>query len=60
VYGLFGIKSEPPMTQFLASQLSTSHYFDISRAKKDFNYEPLVSHEEGMRKLIHSLPHPTD
>ena len=60
VYGLFGIKSEPPMTRFLASQLSTSHYFDISRAKKDFNYEPLVSHEEGMRKLIHSLPHPTD
>jgi nucleoside-diphosphate-sugar epimerase len=60
VYGLFGIKSEPPMTQFLASQLSTSHYFDISRAKKDFNYEPLVSHEEGMKKLIHSLPHPTD
>ena len=60
VYGLFEIKSEPPMTRFLASQLSTSHYFDISRAKKDFNYEPLVSHEEGMRKLIHSLPHPTD
>ena len=60
VYGLFGIKSEPPMTRFLASQLSTSHYFDISRAKKDFNYEPLVSHEEGMKRLIHSLPHPTD
>ena len=60
VYGLFGIKSEPPMTRFLASQLATSHYFDISRAKKDFNYEPLVSQEEGMRRLIHSLSHPVD
>jgi nucleoside-diphosphate-sugar epimerase len=60
VYGLFGIKSEPPMTRFLASQLATSHYFDISRAKKDFGYKPIVSHEEGMIRLIHSLPHPAD
>jgi 2-alkyl-3-oxoalkanoate reductase len=60
VYGLFGIKSEPPMTRFLASQLATSHYFDISRAKKDFAYNPLVSHEEGMNRLIRSLSHPED
>ncbi len=57
-YGLFGIKSEPPMTRFLASQLATSHYFDIARAKKDFDYQPLVSHEEGMDRLIRSLAHP--
>jgi 2-alkyl-3-oxoalkanoate reductase len=60
VYGLLGIKSEPPMTRFLASQLATSHYFDISRSKKDFDYQPLVSHEEGMRRLIRSLSHPVD
>jgi 2-alkyl-3-oxoalkanoate reductase len=60
VYGFLGIKSEPPMTRFLASQLATSHYFDISRAKKDLNYEPLVSHEEGMRRLIRSLSHPAN
>ncbi len=60
VYGLFGIKSEPPMTRFLASQLATSHYFDISRAQNDFDYEPLVSHEEGMNRLIQSLSHPED
>jgi 2-alkyl-3-oxoalkanoate reductase len=55
VYGLIGIKRDPPMTRFLAAQLATSHYFDISRAKKDFGYEPLVSHEEGMRRLMLSL-----
>lgn len=55
VYGLFRIKIEPPMTRFLASQLATSHYFNISRAKKDFGYLPIVSHEEGMNRLIHSL-----
>jgi 2-alkyl-3-oxoalkanoate reductase len=60
VYGLFGIKNEPPMTRFLASQLATSHYFNISRAKNDFGYMPLVSHEEGMKRLIQSLSHPAD
>ena len=43
------------MTRFLASQLAASHYFNISRAKKDFGYEPLISHEEGMNRLIRAL-----
>ena len=55
VYGIFRIQSEPPMTRFLASQLAASHYFNISRAKKDFGYEPLISHEEGMNRLIRAL-----
>ena len=55
VYGFLKIKKEPPMTRFLASQLAKSHYFDISRAKNDFGYRPLVSPEEGMNRLIHSL-----
>ena len=55
IYGIFRIKNEPPMTRFLASQLAASHYFNISRAKKDFGYEPLISHEEGMNRLIRAL-----
>ena len=58
VYGFLRLKSEPPMTRFLASQLATSHYFDISKAKKDFNYQPLVSQEEGINHLIRSLKYP--
>ena len=54
-YGFLRIKNEPPMTRFLASQLATSHYFNISRAKNDFGYQPLVSPGEGMDRLIHSL-----
>lgn len=42
---------EPPMTRFLAAQLSTSHYFDISRARRDFGYEAPVSTAEGMQRL---------
>ena len=47
------------MTRFLASQLATSHYFDISKAKKDFDYQPLVSQEEGINRLIYSLKPPS-
>ena len=54
-YGFLRIKNEPPMTRFLASQLATSHYFNISRAKNDFGYQPLVSPGVGMDRLIHSL-----
>ncbi|HIP76781.1 MAG TPA: NAD-dependent epimerase/dehydratase family protein [Psychromonas hadalis] len=44
-------KDEPIMTRFVARQLSTSHYFDISAAKHDLGYEALVSIEEGMSRL---------
>jgi nucleoside-diphosphate-sugar epimerase len=51
IWGLTGRKDDPPMTRFLASQLATSHYFDISAAKRDFGYSPRVSTEEGMRRM---------
>ena len=60
IYSFFGIKNELPMTRFIASQLSTSHYFNISRAKEDFGYEPVVSPEDGMNSLIQSLSVPQE
>ncbi|NLF32205.1 MAG: NAD-dependent epimerase/dehydratase family protein, partial [Planctomycetes bacterium] len=42
---------EPPMTRLLAAQLGTSHWFDISAARRDFGYEPAVSTSEGMKRL---------
>lgn len=50
-YRLAGIKSEPRLTRFLVSQLSTAHWFDISAARRDLGYEPRVTLEEGMRRL---------
>ena len=43
------------MTRFLASQLSTHHYFDIRRAREDFGYEPKISTQEGMRRLAENI-----
>jgi nucleoside-diphosphate-sugar epimerase len=46
-----GLAAEPRMTRFLALQLGRSHYFDITAAKRDFGYRPLVLTAEGMRRL---------
>jgi nucleoside-diphosphate-sugar epimerase len=50
-YWLLRLPGEPPMTRFLASQLSSSHWYDVSKAQRDFGYRPIVSVAEGMRRL---------
>jgi nucleoside-diphosphate-sugar epimerase len=55
VYRTLRLQSEPRMTRFLAAQLSRSHYFDISRARNDFGFEPRISTEEGMRRLAAAM-----
>lgn len=59
VYGLFSLSAEPRMTRFLAAQLAKSHYFDISRAKRDFGYEPRISTREGLERLVAYLGRPS-
>jgi len=54
-YKLLRLRSEPPMTRFLAAQLATSHYFNLKRAREDFGYAPAVSTAEGMRRLALEL-----
>lgn len=51
VYRLLRLPGEPPMTQFLAAQLSSSHYYDMSRARQDFGYDPLIGFEEAMQRM---------
>jgi nucleoside-diphosphate-sugar epimerase len=41
------------MTRFLAEQLSTTHFYDISAARRDFGYQPRISVLEGLRQLGH-------
>ncbi|NIP17840.1 MAG: hypothetical protein GWM87_06560 [Xanthomonadales bacterium] len=56
---LLRIKNEPPLTRWSAEQLSTAHWYDISAARRDLGYEPLVSIADGLRLLrehIEQLP----
>ena len=44
-------EDEPPMTRFLAEQLSTAHWFDQRRTRRDLEWTPSVSVDEGLRRL---------
>lgn len=50
-FRLFNVQSEPPLTLFVAKHLASSHWYDISAAKRDFGYAPRVSIEEGLMYL---------
>src|SRR5580765_2855507 len=54
-YHALGVRSEPPLTRFIVEEFSTSHWFDISAAKRDLGYAPQVDFEEGMRRLTRHL-----
>ncbi|MBM82685.1 MAG: 3-beta hydroxysteroid dehydrogenase [Planctomycetaceae bacterium] len=51
VYKILRLPGEPPMTRFLAAQLSSSHYYSVEKARRDFGYDPQISIEEGMRRI---------
>lgn len=39
---------EPFLSKFLASEMATSHYFDISAARRELGYTPRFTIQEGM------------
>ncbi len=51
VYGALRLAGEPRLTRFVARELSTAHWFDLSAARRDFGYAPRVCFDEGMRRL---------
>lgn len=44
-------RDEPPLTRWSAQQLSTAHWYDISAARRDLGYKPLLSMDEGLARL---------
>ncbi|MCP4671284.1 MAG: NAD-dependent epimerase/dehydratase family protein [Desulfobacula sp.] len=51
IYKLFHCKTDPPITRFAAIELGASHWFNISKAKKDLGYYPKISTKEGLKIL---------
>jgi nucleoside-diphosphate-sugar epimerase len=51
LWGLFRLAGEPPMTRFVAHELASAHWFDISAARRDFGYNPEISIDEGLVRL---------
>lgn len=52
VFRWTGKKEEPPMTRFVAKQLSTHHTYDIAKARDILGYEPQISMAEATDELI--------
>lgn len=51
VWNLSEHDDEPPLTRFLAEQLSTAHWFDQRHTRSVLGWTPRVSIEEGLRRL---------
>jgi nucleoside-diphosphate-sugar epimerase len=49
------LRGDPPMTRFLAEQLSTAHWYSMAPAARDFGYVPKVPMVEGLERLRASL-----
>ena len=49
------LKGEPPITRFVAKEMATDHWFDISAARRDLGYDPRVSMATGTAELIEHL-----
>jgi hypothetical protein len=51
VWGLFGLKSEPPLTRFSAMIMSRECILSGAKATAELGYAPVISVEEGLRRL---------
>ena len=51
VYRTIDLPGEPPMTRFVAHQLSSTHWFNTTAATRDLGYTPTVSIDEGLSRL---------
>lgn len=49
-----GRAGEPPLTRFVAEQLGTAHWFDLSAARRDLGYAAPVTTAEGLERLRRS------
>ena len=55
LWSVLPLQGELPMTRFLAEQLSTSHWYSMAPATRDFGYVPKVTMAEGMERLRASI-----
>lgn len=52
VWGLLGLKSEPPLTRFSAMIMSRECILKGAKAAAELGYAPVIGVEEGLRRLV--------
>jgi nucleoside-diphosphate-sugar epimerase len=51
LWNILRLSGEPPMTRFIAREMATAHWFDITAARRDLGYSPQISIDEGLKRL---------
>ncbi|MEM6990928.1 MAG: NAD-dependent epimerase/dehydratase family protein [Myxococcota bacterium] len=51
IHAMTGASGEPRLSRWIVRELTRSHWFDISAARRDLGYQPTVTIDEGMRRL---------
>jgi nucleoside-diphosphate-sugar epimerase len=54
IWAMARITKDPPMTRFLAEQLSTAHWYDQRETQRLLDWTPRVSIAEGLERLARS------
>jgi nucleoside-diphosphate-sugar epimerase len=52
IYRVLPLKGEPPISRLVANELAMSHYYDISRAKRDLGYHPQLGTYEALQRTV--------
>ena len=52
-------KSDPPLTRFLAEEMATDHYFDLSAARRELGYAPSLTVWEATERSFGGAVAPT-
>lgn len=55
LWRILPLKGEPPMTRFVAKEMATDHWFDISAARRDLGYAPRITMAAGTAELIECM-----
>ena len=55
LWRLLPVKTEPPLTRFVAAELARDHWFDSGAARRDLGYFPRVTMAAGTAELVAHL-----
>ncbi len=55
LYAITGRTREPPMTRFLARQLSVPHHYRHDKATRLLGYEPMIARSTGLAEIASEL-----
>ena len=52
VWRTFPLKGEPPMTRFVAAELASSHWYDLTGARDDWGYQTVIDPREAFAQTV--------